>query len=196
MTRRSLSNILSGQEQSLGDVWGWYEFQRALTGEELSRVLDALRADQCLQSPHYFGKSRDELQDEFAYQTAELDRAAIFEMFACVEAALRVDFVVRVSNKWKDDVSRAFWDVYQAQGIERVRLEEDVLDVWRLRGTQPAIRTAVADFKGALNLRNWLAHGRYWKPKLGRAGGYDPVDVFEICEALLRAVGLITPAGP
>ena len=40
------------------------------------------------------------------------------------------------------------------------------------------INSAVLEFKGVLNLRHWLAHGRYWKPKLGRVAGYDAVNVF------------------
>ena len=41
MRRRALHNLLSNEEQSLEEVWAWYEFQRALIGEEKSRVLTA-----------------------------------------------------------------------------------------------------------------------------------------------------------
>jgi hypothetical protein len=40
----------------------------------------------------------------------------------------------------------------------------------------------VSDFRGALSFRHWLAHGRYWTPKLGRR--YAVRDVFEIAERL------------
>ena len=195
MTRRSLARILSNEEQSLPDVWGWYDVQRALIGEEKSRVLDALAAGTSLTASRYFGATRDELLDDFKYQIAELDRMVMLGMLACTEAALRVDFIERVMNKKKDDVSRAFWDTYKRQGIDKIRFEEDILDSWRDRGQAARIKSAVGEFKGALNLRNWLAHGRYWKPKLGRAAGYDPVDTFDICKDLLQAVGAM-PADP
>jgi hypothetical protein len=109
-------------------------------------------------------------------------------MLACTEATLRVDFIKRVSYKTKDGASRRFQDAAKERA-NRIRLEEDILDVWREQRIA-GIGRAVSGFKGALNLRHWLAHGRYWKPKLGRAAGYDPVDVFDICRELLEAIGL------
>jgi hypothetical protein len=189
MTRRSLFNTLSNQEQGLPTVWEWHEFQRALIGEEKSRVLDALAKGEGPAAPRYFGKTRQELDADFAFQVAELGLLSMLAMLACTEAALRGDFIVRVSDKKKDEVSRGFRDAFKQRGkrIRRVRLEEDILDVWGDRADAGS-RRAVGEFKGALNLRHWLAHGRYWKPKLGRAAGYDPADVFDICQELLQAL--------
>ncbi|MGA2619570.1 MAG: hypothetical protein ABSF26_18325 [Thermoguttaceae bacterium] len=191
MTRRSLSNILSGEQQSLQKVWGWYEFQRALIGEETSRVLDAPRDSASLAKSRYVGKTPEELEADFADQIAELGRVTMLGILASTEAALRVDFIERVSRRKKDDVSRGFRDAFKEHG-KKIRLEEDILDVWRKHG-DAGIRQAVQEFKGALKLRDWLAHGRYWKPKLGRVSGYDLVDVFDICRGLLQATG--SPAG-
>lgn len=191
MTRRSLLNILSAKEQSLGDVWNWYEFQRSLIGEEKARVAASMASYEGLSTSRYVGKTREELDADFAYQAAELGQVTMLGMLACAEAALRVDFIEKVSNKRKDPVSRGFWNVYHAQGMEKIRLDEDILDTWRDRGGESRIKRAVAEFKGALGLRHWLAHGRYWKPKLGRANGYDAVDVFDICAELLQSTGLM-----
>ena len=198
MTRGALSNLLSNEEQNLLDVWSWYEFQRALIGEEKSRVLAGLSSGLGLPMARYVGKTREELDGDFAYQLAELGQLTMLGMLACTEAALRVDFIERVANKKKDDVSRRFWEIYKGQGIEKIRLEEDILDTCRDLGLAPGIKPAVAEFKGALHLRNWLAHGRYWKPKLGHAAEYDAVDVFDICKTLLQAVDSMPadPAGP
>ncbi len=196
MTRRRLSNTLSGEEQSLQEVWGWYEFQRALIGEEKSRVLDALAGGGSLAMSRYVGKTREELEGDFAHQTVGLARVTMLGMLASTEAALRIDFIQRVANKKKHDpVTRRFCDAYRERGraFQKIRLEEDILDAWREHGSHPGIKRAASEFKGALTLRHWLAHGRYWKPKLGRAAGYDPVDVFDICrELLLQATGLLS----
>ena len=109
-------------------------------------------------------------------------------MLACTGAARRVDFIERVIHKSKDEVCRGFRDVFREYG-KNIRQEEDILDLWRAQRTA-RIRGAVSAFKGVLNLRHWLAHGRYWKPKLGRVGGYDAVNVFDICTELLQAIGL------
>ena len=198
MTPRALANLLSNKEQSLLEVWGWYEFQRALLGEEKSRVLAALAGSLVHSLARYVGKTRDELDADFAYQLAELGQLTMLALLACTEAALRVDFIERVANKKKDEVSRRFREIYKEQGIEKIRLEEDILDTWKDQGSAAGIKPAVGEFKGALPLRHWLAHGRYWKPKLGRAAGYDPVDVFDICKGLLQTTELMPAdtAGP
>jgi hypothetical protein len=188
MTRRSLLNTLSSQEQSLGIVWQWYEFQRSLIGEEKGRLFGAMARGESPAESRYFGKTREELDADFAFQAYELSLLSMFGMLASTEATLRVDFIVRVSNREKDEFSRGFRNASKERG-KKVRLEEDVLDVWREHGGV-RIKSAVQEFKGALNLRDWLAHGRYWKPKLGRVAGYDAVDVFDICSELLQAIGL------
>jgi hypothetical protein len=169
-------------------VWEWHEFQRALIGEEKSRLFGVLARGESPAVSRYFGKTPEELDADFAFQTAELSLLSMLGMFACTEAALRVDFIERVSYRNKDQVSRGFRDAFKERG-ERIRLEEDILDVWWEHGND-GISRAVSEFKGALNLRHCLAHGSYWKPKLGRAAGYAPVDVFEICRKLLQAIGL------
>lgn len=189
MTRRSLLNTLSRQEQSLSIVWQWHESQLALIGEERSRVFGALGRGETPVPARYFGRTPEELEASFTFQSAELGLLSILGMLACTEAALRVDFIERVSNRRKDRVSRRFRLAFKRHG-RHVRLVEDILDPWREHGDSAA-RAAVPEFKGALNLRHWLAHGRYWRPKLGRAAGYDPVDVFDICRQLLQATGLV-----
>lgn len=180
----------SGEEQSLPDVWAWYQFQLALIREEKARVLEALASGAALATDRYLGRTRDELEEEFEHQADELGKVTTLGMLACTEAALRIDFLDRTENKTRDEISRAFWNIAR-KGRDKVRLEEDILDIWRGRGTNPTVKRAVSDFKGALNLRHWLAHGRYWVPKFGRAAGYEPVDVFDICKALLQATDLI-----
>jgi hypothetical protein len=133
------------------------------------------------------------LEDEFTYQIAELGWLAMLGMLACAEAALRVDMIERVHKKKRDDVSRRFRVICKEQRNRRIRFEEDVLDTWAEHGPGSGIKKSVAAFKGALPLRHWLAHGRYWKPKLGRAAGYNPADIFDICKVLLQAVGLMPP---
>ena len=136
----------------------------------------------------YFGKAPEELDADFVYQTAELGLLSVFGMLASTEAALRVDFIERVSHKKKDEVSRSFCDVFKKRG-RKVRLAEDILDVWKEQHIA-GIKSAVSEFKGVLNLRHWLAHGQWWKPKLGRIAGYDEMNVFDICRALLQTIGL------
>ena len=45
-------------------------------------------------------------------------------------------------------------DAYKKRG-RKIRLEEDILDVWREYG-DAGIKRVVQEFKAALNLRHWL----------------------------------------
>lgn len=89
MTRPSLRNILSDEQQSLQEVWGWYEFQRVLVGEEKGRALDALFAGASAVASRYMGKTRDEIDADFAFQVAELGRVTILGMLQGIVASRR-----------------------------------------------------------------------------------------------------------
>ncbi len=133
-------------------------------------------------APRYVGMAPDELDGLFDFHGGELEEAAILGLFAATEAALRIDFNERVRQRWKEPVSRHFRDL-DRKFSGRVPLEE-ILNGWRDQALAQRVKTAVGDFKGAFKLRDWLAHGRYWKPKLGlcagvpagRRPGYLPCD--------------------
>jgi hypothetical protein len=129
------------------------------------------------------GMTEEEVADYFEDARRELDTAASLLALAEAEAVLRVDFLSRVQMKAKDPVSRSFRDLYQDKE-GKVRLDEDLLGTWT--NHYPQCKAAVSEFRAALNLRNWLAHGRYWTPKLGRT--YATQDVFGIAERLFNAL--------
>jgi hypothetical protein len=55
------------------------------------------------------------------------------------------------------------------------------LPVWK---REPTIRAGlISDLIGAFRYRDWLAHGRYWPPKLGRK--YDYESVYKLAEDIL-----------
>jgi len=63
-------------------------------------------------------------------------------------------------------------------------LEDDILKIWKK--LHPACKSAIGDFIGALNLRHWLADGRDWTRKFGRA--YNQKYVFDIANNLFNAL--------
>lgn len=87
-----------------------------------------------------------------------------------------------MEQRRKDGLSRRFRAAYKANG-ERVRLDEDILAALKDAGVEPKI---IADFRGTLGLRDWLAHGRHWHPKLGR--GYTPDLVLDIVRDLVASI--------
>ena len=106
--------------------------------------------------------------------------------FVALEAALRIDFLSRVKFKKKDTVSRAFRELYKQQKMQ-VRLNEDILEVWKY--CHPEFRPLVSQLRSALRYRHWLAHGRYWIPKLDRS--YDYASVYDLASQTIADLPLM-----
>jgi hypothetical protein len=105
----------------------------------------------------------------------------MFELLATTEAFLWTEFNARVAARKKDPLSRRFRATREANG-EKIRLE-NILEALKEEGI--AAHT-VGNFKGTLNLRHWLAHGKRWPPMFGRY--YTPNDVFDIARELIDSI--------
>jgi hypothetical protein len=120
-----------------------------------------------------------EVEEYLKHQRMRLEFVVMLDLLVTTEAVLRIDFETRVKSKLKDDRSRKFRQIRR----EKVRLDEDILKVLAQQLQPPWL---IGDFRGALKLRHWLAHGAYWSPKLGQR--YSPGDIFDICKALVEAL--------
>ena len=175
-------------DPNIDSVWNWFEFQKSLVREELTRVLRAfppngdIHAAPPASKSRFIGLTRGEVNEFFAAQIGHLELLTMFDLLATAEAILRREFKNRVAARKRDGLSRRFREIHKAFG-DRIRLDEDILAAMKEEGVAP---NAIADFRGALRLRHWLAHGRHWHPKLGR--GYEPGDVFDIARALIESI--------
>jgi hypothetical protein len=119
------------------------------------------------------------------YTAADLDReldevdvGSSFTLMAAVEASFRIDYLQRAYLKRKDPVSRAFRVLHKRRGAG-VSLEDDILDVWKAHVNQTRL---IGDLRAALGFRHWIAHGKYWEPKLGRA--YNFANIYDLAKAV------------
>lgn len=169
---------------TLDDVWEQYQTVRDSVNR---RVVEFKR----IPAERFFGKTEIEVQEYFDEVLDELDIETSFFLLASIEAEIRTDFLRRVYERRKDPVSRRFRETYKgvacAHDKAKVRLEEDILDPWAQ--LEPEARQFIGDLKGALKYRNWLAHGRYWIPKLGRLT-YDPSALVRLATDFFRIVGI------
>lgn len=167
-----------GRRPPSSELRAWHrELHAAIDGRELS-VDDAVIRGEAVPDS-VLGMTEGELASFFERQRVELDVAASLLVLAEAEAVLRTDFVGRVKRRKKDAVSREFRKIHKVSG-NRVRLDEDVLATWAARF--PTASSAISAFRAVLNLRHWLAHGRYWVPKLGR--DYSAEQAFGVADAL------------
>ncbi len=105
----------------------------------------------------------------------------MLHLLTTTEALLRLAFEDLSTRQTKPAIFRRFRKI----GRERrgkVRLEEDILNTWI--DVYPATARSIREFKGVVPLRDWLAHGRYWNPKMGRPE-YEVSDVFDIASEML-----------
>ena len=103
-----------------------------------------------------------------------LETSAAFAMslLAAIEAAFRVDYRKRILRRRRDALSREFRSLYQLKQ-ERVSFTDDILEAWKAQSN--VSNPLIGDIRSAFRYRNWLAHGRYWRPNLGRSYDFETV---------------------
>lgn len=125
------------------------------------------------------GKSPSEIREELESTVEENERLIALSLLASIEAAFRVDYLQRCYKRKKDSLSITLREIHQAKG-NQASLEEDILTAWKNNTTTTTY--ILSDLKAAFKYRHWLAHGRYWQPKLGKK--YDYFSIFSLAQAV------------
>jgi hypothetical protein len=112
----------------------------------------------------YRDQSVEELRQQFAFARKHLRYAAMLHLLTTTGALLRLGFENLSKRRTKPAISRRFRKIGRERG-EKIRLGEDILDTWI--DAYPETAQSIREFKCVLPLRDWLAHGRYWNPKIG-----------------------------
>lgn len=166
----------------LNASWDWFEFQSEMLAAARSRALHGHAPPGPVPfEQRLLGLTPEESASIFDAQKHHLDLLCMLDLLTTTEAILRVDFWKRVEQKKKDPLSRRYRELSRRK--RSLRLDDDILEALKDAGVRPQ---SISGFRGALRLRHWLAHGRYWHPKLGR--DYAPNDVFDIARALLDQI--------
>ena len=116
------------------------------------------------------GYTQQELLTEFKKRIEELERTSSLSLLSSLEASLIIDYLSRCYGKKKDPLSRDLRELHNSKA-QRASLEQDILTIWKKH--HPDFQPLISELIGAFKYRHWLAHGRYWKPKLGRKYDYQ-----------------------
>lgn len=171
------------------------EFE-AQTGMELQDI-DAFHADATAALRLYFNPDESGFKVRFSFlaleqvstqlqmRLSELDLQSCLALLACIEARFQMDFRGRCRDRLKDELSRHFRGIAKKRKRQgaRISLEEDIFEAWRLHSSD--LISFIGDLRSAFKFRHWLAHGRYWVPKLGRK--YDYETLFLMAEAVFSS---------
>jgi hypothetical protein len=169
----------SGKNLTLADIAGYYaDVEAAIRGYYADTS-----ATFAVRFAHY---TRTEVHAEMDQRLMEHDHASALIALAAVEAAFRIDYLLRVDTKQKDRLSRALRDLHKEKGA-RVSLEEDIFDAWRQHASIPP--RLIGDLRGAFRYRHWLAHGMYWTAKLGQR--YDFRSIWLLADGVLNTLPIL-----
>lgn len=175
-----MRRVLFSQENlPLEEILEWYSDTLLSLNVHMEHIIDSLLTDADIPEK-FIGMTPVEIHHHFDDLRRELELLTCFDLLAATEAWLRIDFLRRVYDKRKDDLSKLFRGVYKEWGL-KTNLSEHILQHWV--HVNPSTKIIIGDFRSALGFRHWLAHGRYWTPKLGRI--YDVNGVFRIAAQLI-----------
>lgn len=132
---------------------------------------------------YFTGYSSSELKDELKENIEILDRMCSLEMLAMLEARFRMDYIYRCVHKKKDKLSLVLRTIYQEKQ-KKASLPDEILFSWK--AVYPEHKKEIDRFKNALNYRHWLAHGRYWEPRLAQE--YDYLSISLLSSEIIRKI--------
>lgn len=170
----------SGQNQSIENFAFFSQLNDTSINSYKSQILNRNIIPQ-----EFVGLTITEVKEHFSNLSRENELSFCLNLIAATEARLRMDYKIRSTEKLKDDLSRDFRNSYQEHG-DKVSLEAIILEGWKER--HPEHKAYISEYKSVLKLRHWLAHGRYWVPKIGRK--YDSTTVYVICENIVKKLPL------
>lgn len=113
----------------------------------------------------FVGYALREVTDELVDRLEEADLSSSLTVLASIEAAFRIDYLQRCYRRDKDPISRAFRSIYKTKR-QHASLEDEIFEAWA--DNSYGTRSIIGDLRAVFKFRHWLAHGRYWIPKLGK----------------------------
>ena len=170
------------------DVWNYYI--RALEAFSAchGQLLSALRTGAVARNSAFYTMNSMELDSAFENMSEELGLEVALALVAAIEAMLMLDYQRRAQSGPKDALQVRML-VRWKRRRETVRFDE-VLEAWK--EAHPAQGEVIGRFKQVLDLRHWVAHGRYWPP-LGFSG-YDAYTVAERAQTMQRSFPGVMPS--
>ena len=172
--------------QSIDEALDWHS---AITDSVTSHRAIVLRNSS--RESRFIGLTVEEIDEYFATEYTEIDGMCAVNIIAAAEAAIRFDYRNRIRQSRTDPLSQAYIGYRKTlSGYKQFRPDFDkggILDAMRSAGSVPL--HLVSDFRHALKVRHWYAHGRHWLLKTNSTT--DPNDVHAVCNALLVAVGAV-----
>jgi len=122
--------------------------------------------------------TNNEIKNEKKKRLLELELNCIFMVLSSIESLIRIDYETRVRNKQKNSLARDLRELDKNYDKTYKIPINTICDIYK-NNSQGELFSFI---KSIFKLRHWLAHGRYWTPKIGRK--YDFDDIYNIAYEL------------
>jgi hypothetical protein len=133
--------------------------------------------------------SKEDLSVELHKRIEELEKTSSLTLLSFLEAKFKIDYQSRCRNRTKGRLSNDLRVIYKKKA-DRASLENEILRTWKNHFSKDReARNLLSELTGAFKYRHWLAHGRYWEPKLGRP--YDYYDVYVLSEKICNTLSFL-----
>lgn len=129
--------------------------------------------------------SKLELTQEKESRLRELDTNCVFMTLSAIESWIRIDYECRVKGRLKDNLSKKLKDI-DKKYVKTYKISVDNLCNTYKEYFQGQIFSHI---KSSFKLRHWLAHGRYWEPKVGKKYDFNEMYTlaFELDKLLIKS---------
>ena len=177
-----------GERQTLDEIRDWHLGVVEALRDQRGSVLRAIRDGNAV-AVRFTAMTESEVDGYYDIQRRELDRLTMLNLVASTEASMKDDFFHRVRRRLKDQLSRKYRKWYKDLRAAKQRRpdfdEGGILDL--VKDARVMDNQIVGQFRECLRLRHWIGHGRNWDKPL-EVYRLDPDDVYDRCNALLRAM--------
>jgi hypothetical protein len=162
-------------------VLDWLNLCHASLDLEEQTTYELLLADrdppQALIDSLEIGASKEDISQYFASCRQEMELAAVLTLVASAEARIRLDTASRIKKSGDALAKRLSLLKARAPTEWAIPLYEGgIIEAWKtyirtlttpVRLDQERLLSAIGRFKNLLDIRHWVAHGRYWEPRWG-----------------------------
>lgn len=185
MARRINSLELSGKNLDLKSIKDYHD----LVCSALSLKFDSLdkKSDKELILENSF-KSITELKQSSIRET---DNQASFNILSMIEAQLRIDFVIRIDLKLKDNLSKDFREekkLHENYKLYKFSLTDVIIKFWI--ENYPEYKLVLNKLRNAISkFRHWMAHGRYWSPTKWKTDDFSYQELYMFALQFSNSVG-------
>jgi hypothetical protein len=169
------------------DVWDFYLTARESLSVHHRQLQSDREAPASEGTARFVGMISSEIDRAFEEMRRELSLQVSMALVAAVEALLMLDFGKRIDDRIDNALYARFLILWKKSTRPKL---DDILEAWK--EANPGTGDAIGRFKQVVNLRHWMAHGRYWPPQ--GFNGFDADSVVDRARAMERSLKGAMPA--